>query len=61
MIVLIITLVLLAAAGLTQPKSVFPVITSLLMIGLSMPFFTMILKAQWAELPARLHILMGTF
>jgi flagellar biosynthetic protein FliR len=33
----------------------------LLMIGLSMPFFSMILKAQWAELPSRLKILMGTF
>ncbi len=33
----------------------------LLMIAMSMPFFSMILKAQWAELPSRLKILMGTF
>jgi flagellar biosynthetic protein FliR len=33
----------------------------LVMIGLSMPFFSMILKAQWAELPLRLRTLMGTF
>ncbi len=33
----------------------------LLMIGLSMPFFAALLKAEWMELPARLRVLMGTF